>query len=329
MFLSVRFVKSVFYQSLIIHNYTFMSKLVKIILGVVGFGVILLVVVAVVLSRPSTNSGTSYGLVAKGGMAQVSYDMMDEASPSIAPEYRMMAGNVETSNITSPKVDRLIIKTGELSLVVEDVRVSLKAIADYAEKAGGFVVNSNIRKEGLSPFGEIVVRIPATEFDKGFGDVKNMGEVESETVNGQDVTEEYVDLEAQLKNLRATETQFLQIMQRAVQIEDVLAVQRELSNVRGQIEGIQGRMKYLKESSSLSTLTVYLSTDPSVLPSVDDTEKWKPWAEVKSAARSLVVLAKGLVSLIIWLAVYIPLWIVIGLIVWGMVKLIKRRKNQM
>lgn len=304
-----------------------MSKTFKIILGVVGLVIILFVVVTITLSRSSTNSGGAYNLATKGEMAQESYDMMgDGVVPSVAPEYKMMAGRDEIS-ITTPKVDHLIIKTGQLSLVVKDVRTSLKSIADYAEKAGGFVVSSNVRKEGLSPFGEIVVRIPATEFDKGFGDVKNMGEVESETVNGQDVTEEYVDLEAQLKNLRATETQFLQIMQRAVQIEDVLAVQRELSNVRGQIEGIQGRMKYLKESSSLSTLTVYLSTDPSVLPSVDDTEKWKPWAEVKSAARSLVVLAKGLVNVIIWLAVYIPLWIVIGLVVWGVVRFIKRMSH--
>jgi len=218
------------------------------------------------------------------------------------------------------KTDRMIIKTGSLAMVVEDVKAGIAIITQYAEKNGGFVVSSNVSKQGVAPYGEITIRIPSKLFDKGVTDLKTIGEVESEQVNGQDVTEEYVDLTSQLKNLRAAEDQFLFIMKQATQINDILAVQRELTNIRGQIERIQGQMKYLEQSAKLSTISAYLSTDPDVLPAVDQQDKWKPWGQVKSAARSLLSVSKGLVNFVIWVAVYIPLWLVIGLAVWGVVK---------
>ncbi|HBU06889.1 MAG TPA: DUF4349 domain-containing protein [Candidatus Magasanikbacteria bacterium] len=307
-----------------------MQKNWKIILG----GAILVIVIALVwimktfwlgTSSMSYDESLNYGLT-KGEMTGgVVAPMMAERNSLVAKEESY--GVAEDAVQASPAQDRLIIKTGSISMVVENVREAIAKISQYTKDKGGFVVSSNVDKVGVAPYGEIIVRIPVTVFDSGVVDVKAMGEVESETVSGQDVTEEFVDLDSQLKNLRATETQFLQIMQRAVKIEDVLAVQRELTWVRRDIETMMGRMKYLKDSASLSTLTVYLSTDPDVLPTVDDTNKWKPWAEVKSAARSLLGVGKGLVNFAIWLVVYIPLWLVIGLVVWGVVQLIRPRKT--
>lgn len=222
---------------------------------------------------------------------------------------------------------RLIIKTGTLSMVVKDVPEAVKKVQDFAKTKGGFVVSSNISKDGLAPFAEVTIRIPSDVFDGGVQEVKAMGEVKSEIVNGQDVTEEYVDLTSQLRNLLATQTQFLKIMEKAVKIEDVLAVQRELSRIQGEIEVLQGRMKYLEQSAKLSTLTVYLSTNPENLPVVDDQEKWKPVAVFKDAVRSLLDMGKGLINAIIWVVVYLPVWIVLGGLVW----IIRRqwRKMQM
>jgi hypothetical protein len=178
------------------------------------------------------------------------------------------------------------------------------------------------------PSGYVTVRIPVADFDASITKVGEFGEVTSKTIQGQDVTEEFVDLDAQLKNLRATENQFLEIMKKATKIEDILAVQRELSNVRGQIDSIEGRMKYLQQSADLSTLTVYLSTDPSNLPIFDESDTWKPWAQVKEAARSLLELGKGLVNFVIWIVVYIPFWFLLGLVVWMVVKIGKRIINK-
>jgi len=252
---------------------------------------------------------------------------VEESMPNVQPGAPQASNNVSTGERQQAQ-ERLIIKTGNISMVVENVRAGIKAISEYAVEKGGFVVSSNIDKIGLSLSGYITFRIPVEIFDQAQEDVKNMGEVTSESMNGQDVTEEYVDLDSQLKNLRATEEQFLEIMKKATEIEDILAVQNQLTIVRGNIEGIEGRMKYLRESASMSTLTIYLSTDPDVLPAWDEEDQWKPWGVVKEAVRSLADMGKGLVNLLIWLVVYIPLWLLILAVVWIVIRVAKRIRRR-
>ena len=202
----------------------------------------------------------------------------------------------------------------------------MKQVSAFATANGGFVVSSYVSKNEVAPTGRITVRIPVNIFDRGVEEIKKFGDVQSEQVDGQDVTEEYVDLDSQLRNLRATEEQFLAILRQAQKIEDILAVQRELTQIRGQIEQIQGRMKYLKQSAQLATLSVSLSTDPSGLPVVDDGEQWRPLAVIKDALRSLVGLGKNIAELAIWLVVFIPIWLGFGLVIWLVRRWFRRRK---
>jgi len=220
--------------------------------------------------------------------------------------------------------DRLIIRTANISMVVSNVREAIDAISKYAAESEGFVVSSDVNKFDLGLSGSVTIRIPSDTFDKGVGDFKEMGEVTSESIYGQDVTEEYVDLDAQLSNLRATEQAFVEILDRSGTIEEVLAVQKEIQNVRSRIERLEGRMKYLSESARLSTITVYLSTDPGNLPIVDEGDEWKPVTVFKDAFRSLVGLGKGILNFLIWLLVYTPVWILGGFIIWILVKLGKK-----
>ncbi|MBI2444266.1 MAG: DUF4349 domain-containing protein [Candidatus Magasanikbacteria bacterium] len=225
--------------------------------------------------------------------------------------------------------ERLIIKTGTFSLVVKDVRQAVEAIIQYAQQQGGFVVRSSVskvEKSGVAPSGSVTVRIPAAQFDRGAGAIRALGEVASEETRGQDVTEEFVDLESRLRNLRAAETALLSIMQRAGKIPDVLAVAQELNQVRGEIEQIQGRMKYLRQSAEFATLTVYLATDPEALPVIKKETKWKPWAVVKDSARELLGFGKRLVEIAIQLViVVVPVVLVLGLIVWVLLFRLGRR----
>ena len=226
-----------------------------------------------------------------------------------AEDSRAMAPSGSEQKILSPGdkgTERLVIKTATLTMVVQDVAKAVSAISSYAETKGGFIISSELYETGSGLSGSVSVRIPADFFDSGLGDVKGFGEVKSQTLSGQDVTEEFVDLSSQLKNLRATEEQFLEIMKKAEKIEDILAVQRELSTVRSQIELIQGRMKFLQQSAALSTITVYLSTDPSALPVIDNEDQWKPWGTLKEAARSLLDTLKWYADGLIWVLVYVP-----------------------
>jgi hypothetical protein len=310
-----------------------MSKKLWYIFGGVGVIIVLIIGFAFFsnyLEQRSSTSGLSYG---QNTFIEPPGDFgleMEEAGAPIAVEKRAdnLAG--EAADSTAVDIDgvdeRLIVKTGSLSMVVEDVAAAIDKIQKYAEEKDGFVVSSNISKYGVAPTGNITVRIPVEVFDAGFEEVKDFGEVQEQSVTGQDVTEEYIDLDAQLNNLKATETQFLEIMKQAVKIQDILDVQRELTIIRGQIERIEGRMKYLRESAAMSTLTVYLSTDPSALPVIEDEDEWKPLGVIKDAFRALIEVAKFLANGIIWLVIFIPLWALIGLIVWLVRRKVRKKK---
>ena len=115
-------------------------------------------------------------------------------------------------------------------------------------------------------------------------------------------------------------------MKKATRIEDILNVQRELGNVRRSIERVEGRMKYLSKSASMSTLTIDLSTDPSVLPTIEKSNKWKPIVVLKTSARALVEVGKLIANFAIFLVVFIPVWVVIGLVIWIVKRIYIRHK---
>ncbi|MDO8568002.1 MAG: DUF4349 domain-containing protein, partial [Dehalococcoidales bacterium] len=120
-------------------------------------------------------------------------------------------------------------------------------------------VSSNTWKEGERLRGAITLRVPSGDFGNIMKSLAGMAvEVTSQSTSAKDVTEEYVDLSAKLRNLEATEQQLLKIMQQAVKIEDILNVQRELTNTRSQIEQIKARTQYLERTSTTSLININL-----------------------------------------------------------------------
>jgi PKD repeat protein len=156
-------------------------------------------------------------------------------------------------------INRMVIRNGNIQLVVSDVAAALDNITKLAGDNGGYVVTSQKWKDGERNMGTISIRVLAENYDKAVSSLRSLAmSVISETSTSQDVTEEYVDLDAKVKNLEATETQLLKVMEAAIKTEDVLAVQRELTNVRGEIEQAKGRMQYLQRTTSTSYIEIQL-----------------------------------------------------------------------
>lgn len=221
--------------------------------------------------------------------------------------------------------ERLVVKTGNMSVVVEDVEKAIDDTIKEAQTRSGFEVSRNVYKDSRGGLvGEVTVRVPAKDFDATIGVIRGFGEVERSQVNGQDVTEQYVDVQAQLKNLRATEEQYLEILKRAQKVEEILQVQQYLSSIRGQIESLEGQKRYIEETTSMSLLTVYFSTDPASLPVVEPENQWKPVVVVKEALRELLNVGKGIVNALIWFVIFTPVWLALGLIVWFAVRMYRR-----
>jgi PKD repeat protein len=154
---------------------------------------------------------------------------------------------------------RLIIRTANLDLVVVDVTAAMGQIEQLAGTYEGYIVSSNSWKDNDRLMGNIAIRVTAGNFDNAISALHALSvEVKSESTSGQDVTAEYVDLSAKLRNLEASESQLLELMKQAGKVEEILDVQRELVNTRGEIEQTKGRMQYLEQSSSMSLIQVTL-----------------------------------------------------------------------
>lgn len=234
---------------------------------------------------------------------------------------------IDTGSVSLETPSRLVIKTGNLNLVVRNVSETAKKIIQYTEEKGGWVVNSSISEVKEVPSGTITVRIPSEIFEDAIEYFKKLAEkVSFEGRKAEDVTEEYVDLQSRLRNLEATEAQLLEIMKRSGTISEVLSVQRELTTVREQIEKTKGRIQYLEKSAKMASLTINLALSEELLP-IPPAEKWRPIYVMKKAWRSAVGSLRGISYLLIWIIVYGIIWIPLMAIILGIRKFLKKKKK--
>jgi hypothetical protein len=211
---------------------------------------------------------------------------------------------------------------------VDNVGDSNGRISDIAKEKNGFIQSSTLRTdpEGVQT-ATIIVKIPADKFEEVMAEIKDLAlNIENENVSGQDVTEEYMDLQAQLKNYRAEEEQYIEIMKKATDVEDILKVSKELSLVRGKIERTEGRIKYLESQTDFSTITIYLSQEVKVeVP----TAKWRPLTNLKTAFQYWVKTLQWLVDVVVWLVIFLgPLAIVLWFVIWAVRKIIRRKREK-
>jgi len=271
-----------------------MNKLLKVSIPI-------LLILGLVLISGCTSPSEVPGVPAEGGR--------DESEPT----YEVMLSTdwgpypSATGELTE---DRRIVKTGYMTLEVEDIAETMDKVAEMADEFSGYVVSSYKYESERRTEGRIIIRVPSEKFEEAFAGLRQLAiAVPYETTTAEDVTEEYVDLEAQLSNLLATEAQYLALLEKAENVEEMLMVQKELSKVRGEIERIEGRMKYLEQTSETSLIEVNVQQTKGLA------EPWSASPVLKSAVRGLTTFGRGLATVLIWLGIFCWAWVP-PLVIW-------------
>lgn len=194
-------------------------------------------------------------------------------------------------------IDRKIIRNADLTIEVASTAQAQQQVTQIAETNGGFVVTSEAKqRENTEPAKrtvdiKLVVRVPSPQFNSALSQIESLAtNMPQRNVTGQDVTEEFIDLEARIRTQKALELQFLEIMKQAANVADALEVQRQVAEVRTEIERLEGRKRFLANQSSLSTITVNLTTPAPIIVTASGFGH-----SVREAASDSLDLASGLV----------------------------------
>lgn len=210
--------------------------------------------------------------------------------------------------------NRLVIQDSYLSLQVLKVNDVQKAIIKKAEELGGYMVSSLVTDPSDVASATVIVRIPAGKLESALEYYRSLSlKVVSENLQGQDVTDQYVDLDTQLKTYEKTKAKLEEIFSNATIVQDILQIQMEIINVQASIDSIKGQQDYLVKNAAMSKITVYLATDELALP-YTPSGSWRPGVIFKQAARAVAVVILGIGTLIIWVAVFGVIWVPVLLI---------------
>lgn len=235
------------------------------------------------------------------------------------------------------QVERVVLKSAEITISVAKPHDSMKEISEMASRLGGFVVSSFTWKEEDYSSGRsydkatITIRVPAEKLDSTLAEIRAMSAngaegVISESQSGQDVTSDYVDSESRLRNLKAAEAQLIELMENTTDLENTMEVFRELTNIREQIEVLQGHINYLKESSELSSITVTLVAEASLQPI--EIGGWKPQGVVRESLEKLVRNFQKFVDFLIRFSItWLPFLIPLGIVIHFLVKALRKRST--
>ncbi len=209
-------------------------------------------------ATPTANKETSAQLEAPAGKPFVAQD-----SSNNVQQQKVSLTDVDKAGNTAEAIERKIIRNADITLEVPSTTDTQHQVTAIAESRGGFVVTSESKqRESVDPAQrtldiKLVVRVPSPLFGVTFDEIKKLASnLPQENVSGQDVTEDFIDLDARIKTQKALEVQFLEIMRRASEVEDALEVQRQIAEVRTDIEKLEGRKRFLENRASLSTITV-------------------------------------------------------------------------
>ena len=235
----------------------------------------------------------------------------------------------------NPSAGRMIIKNADMRLMVEDTDTAIDRTTQLVGDLGGYIVSSRTWVQAYYQFNlkyaTLTIGLPVEQFERGLTRLRALSvQVMDETASGEDVTDQYVDLESQLTNLESTRERILSFLADAKTVDEALRINQQLSDIERQIEQIKGQINYLHDRSAFSTITINLEPKlPELISTPTPTPAPIPWkpGETFTAAKKTVTLAyQGIVEFLIWLfVVVIPILLPPVLIVWILWRLLRRK----
>ncbi|GED13922.1 DUF4349 domain-containing protein [Aneurinibacillus migulanus] len=248
-------------------------------------------------------------------------EIADNTNPNTAPSEKKQAG-----------MAAMMVYQAELGLNVKDFATSQKSLTQLVEKMNGYIVEASSYNQGEGDSllnGDFRIRIPNTKFNTFLEETEKLAlKVTNRTIQGRDVTEEYIDLEARLASKQVLEKQLLGFMKNAQKTSDLLQIAQDVNKVQTEIEQLKGKMKYLKNQSDFATVTIHMTESKAVLPSLSDNpvSTWdKTKQQFMNSIKFMVDSASALFVVIVGTS---PLLLFIGAIVAGIIYWKKRKDKK-
>lgn len=232
----------------------------------------------------------------------------DSANPALGPD--ILPPDTAPQSSTQALPDRLIVSTN-IELGVADLRDAYVEISGYARGYGGFVAEAHLDDDGDEGSAFLRLRVPSSNHDQIVADVRDFpnAELQSEESTAKEVTEEYVDLQARLANLRETEAQYHELLDRTGSVEEVLPVTTKLEEVRSDIERLEGRINLLEDRIDYASVAVRLATLPPAPVAEASDGPTSPIEVLEGASETSLTVALAFLNIAIVLFV-IALWVI-------------------
>jgi hypothetical protein len=237
----------------------------------------------------------------------------------------------KTTDAAKIKVqNQMVIYQADIQMRVKKFDQTIRSLEEKVLKFGGYITESNVFREGREEVsGNIKIRIPQKNFQAFLHDAESQAaEVLNRSITGQDVTEEYVDLESRLKSKRIVEERLITFMKGAVKTEDLLKISADLAIVQEEIEAIEGKMKFLENQTSLSTVNITLYENKVIVPDIDS-DKLNTWEKTKKQfMKSVNMLLVSLSGLVVFIVGNIPVLAILIALGFSLFYFYKKRKSR-
>ncbi len=266
-------------------------------------------------------------------------DMAVEEAPAVEGESKsaINEGSVYETGTdgTVAQTTHLIIKSAEMRLLVEDSDLAIDRLTQIVGDSGGYIISSRVwnqtHLDGKNyKYATITIGVPVTQFERVLNRLRGISmQVLDETASGEDVTDQYVDLQSQLTNLEATRERIKSFLEQATTVDEALRINAELAEIERQIEEIKGRINYLQDRSAYSTITINIEPflpdviieTPTPTPSV-----WQPGETFDDARKAVTRAYQIIIDFLIWVfVVLVPIFAPPIIILWLIVKWLRRK----